>query len=249
MPEVDELVIANIKKIMPYGAFCELEEYKNKEAFIHVSEVASRWIKNIHNFLREGQRVVGRVHRIVPEKNMIDISLKRVTDIDKKRKLDMFRREKRAEKLFDLIAEKIKKPKMEREEVLSKLEEEYGEVFAGLEEASRLGEDAFKKLDITEDWNKAIVEVAQTSIKQRKKEVSGILTIKCSKPNGIEIIKHALTSTSTKIFYIGAPHYMISAEGDDFKACEKKLKIAIEGIQKEVEKSGGICTFERKEEK
>ncbi|MFH1448366.1 MAG: S1 RNA-binding domain-containing protein, partial [Candidatus Micrarchaeota archaeon] len=55
-PEKDELVIATIRKIFPYGAFCSLDEYDNKEAFVHISEVASRWVKNIHEFLKENQK-------------------------------------------------------------------------------------------------------------------------------------------------------------------------------------------------
>jgi translation initiation factor 2 subunit 1 len=236
---------------MPYGAFCQLEEYGNKEAFIHVSEVASRWIKNIHTFLKEGQREVGRVYRMAPDKHMIDISLKRVSDSDKKRKLDLFRRDKRAEKLFEILSEKVKKPKMKLEEVIEVITKEYEDVFGLFEDASAVGEEALNKIDITEDWKKAIVEISQSSIKQRKKEISGTLTIKSLKPNGIEIIKKALASGaagSAKISYLGAPRYMIVVEGNDFKTCEKKLRNAVETITKEIEKAKGTCTFERKEE-
>ena len=251
MPEVDELVIIKIKKIMPYGAFCELEEYDGKEVFMHVSEVASRWIKNIHNFLKEGQREVARVYRIVPEKHMIDVSLKRVTEADKRRKFDVARRGKRAEKLFELVAERVKKPKMKLSDVLDEIRKEYEDIFGLLEDAAAQGEEAFKNINITDEWKSAIIEVAQSSIKQRKKEISGMLTVKCPKPNGIEVIKKSLTaaiSDDVKIVYIGAPHYMITVEGDNFKTCEKKLERAIEGMKKEIEKSGGAFAFERKEE-
>ncbi|MEM2974317.1 MAG: translation initiation factor IF-2 subunit alpha [Candidatus Micrarchaeia archaeon] len=247
-PEIDELVIARIKKIMPYGAFCELEEYGNKEAFIHISEVASRWVKNIHNFLKEGQRVVGRVHRIVPEKNMIDISLKRVTEIDKKRKLDIHRRQKRAEKLFEVIAEKVKKSGMPLNEVIMELEKKYGDVFTGLEEISVHGEEAFKNTKITDDWMKVIIDVARDNIKKKKKEIGGILTIKCLKPNGIALIKECLTSADANVTYISAPHYSISVEGEDFKKCEKKLKNAVDKIKDCIEKAEGTCSFEKREE-
>ena len=75
MPEEGELVLATVKKIMPYGAFCTLDEYGNREAFVHISEVAPRWIKNIHEFLHEGQRLVAKVHKLVVEKNQIDLTL------------------------------------------------------------------------------------------------------------------------------------------------------------------------------
>ena len=37
MPEEGELVLATVKKIMPYGAFCPLDEYGNTEAIPHPS--------------------------------------------------------------------------------------------------------------------------------------------------------------------------------------------------------------------
>ena len=98
-PEKDELVIVNIRKILPYGAFCILPEYNNMEAFLHVSEVAPRWIKNIHEFLSEGQQHVAKIYRLDREKNQVDISLKRVSEEEKKGKLEIIRTEKRAAKL------------------------------------------------------------------------------------------------------------------------------------------------------
>jgi translation initiation factor 2 subunit 1 len=79
LPEENELVMAVIKKILPYGAFCSLPEYNNLEAFLHVSEVAPRWIKNIHEFISEGQKHVVKVHHLDKEKNQVDISIKRVS--------------------------------------------------------------------------------------------------------------------------------------------------------------------------
>jgi translation initiation factor 2 subunit 1 len=43
-PEKDKLVIATVTKIMPYGAFLSLKEYEGVEAFMHISEVAPRWM-------------------------------------------------------------------------------------------------------------------------------------------------------------------------------------------------------------
>ena len=248
MPEVEELVVVKIKKIMPYGAFCELEEYNNREAFIHVSEVASRWIKNIHNFLKEGQRAVGRVHRIIPEKNMIDISLKRLTDADKKRKMEMYRRDRRAEKLFEIIRDKVKKPKMKLDDVVAEMERAFEDSASGLEEVAARGEEALKNTKITEEWKSVIIDVAQSSIKKQKKRLTGILIIRCNKPNAIEIIKNALISSKADISYLSAPQYMIAVEGEDFKKCDKKLKIIVDEITNEIKKAGGTCTFKEKEE-
>ncbi|HID80716.1 MAG TPA: S1 RNA-binding domain-containing protein [Ignisphaera sp.] len=40
LPEVGELVIAKIKKVFEYGAYVDLEEFENLEAFIPWSKLA-----------------------------------------------------------------------------------------------------------------------------------------------------------------------------------------------------------------
>ena len=248
MPDYDELVIATIKKIFPYGAFCYLEEYK-KEGFIHVSEVAPRLIKNIHNFVKEGQRVVGRVYRIVPEKNLIDISLKRVSDSDEARKLESFKRDKRVMKLLEVARAKTKKAsKLTIEEIKSKIEQAYGDGYLGFEQAASDGEEGLKKAELPEEWVKSIVEVAKDNIKKQKRRINGVLTIQSNQSNGIEVIKSALNIKNAEIVYLGAPRYLITVEGEDYKKCEKHLKAIVEEVTEVVENSGGKCEFERKEE-
>lgn len=246
MPEPDELVIVRIKKIMPYGAFCELEEYPGREAFLHISEVASRWIKNIHEFITEGQRTVGRVYRIVPEKNLIDISLKRVTEADQKRKMESFNRDKRAAKLLEVAKTRVKRPKEKADDIAKVLTEKYGDVYAALEEAAADAE-AFKKTDIPKEWQEVLIDIAKENIKKPIRRISGVLTIQVPTSNGIEVIKGALSASGADIHYLGAPAYMISAEGDDYKRCEKKLRMVIEGITKAIVAGGGTCKFEREE--
>ena len=77
-PEVGDLVIATIEAITDYGAYAKLDEY-NKRGLLHVSEISSSWIRNIRDFVREGQKAVLKVIRIDLEKGHIDLSLRRVT--------------------------------------------------------------------------------------------------------------------------------------------------------------------------
>ena len=77
-PERGDLVIATIDSITTYGAYVELEEY-GKKGLLHVSEISSSWIRNIRDFVREGQKIVLKVIRVKSEKGHIDVSLRRVT--------------------------------------------------------------------------------------------------------------------------------------------------------------------------
>ena len=54
IPRRWEIVICQITKINPNSAFAKLVEY-DKTGMIHVSEVASGWVRDIREFLRENQ--------------------------------------------------------------------------------------------------------------------------------------------------------------------------------------------------
>ena len=145
-PERDSLAIATVTKILPYGAFLSLTEYEGTEAFMHISEVAPRWIKNIHEFISVNQTLVVRVHRLDPEKMQVDVSLKRVNEDERKRKIEEVRRKTRARKLLGVAIKKTKSKKS-----LEKLEEEilaqYETLYDFLEDIRDSGDGAFEGID------------------------------------------------------------------------------------------------------
>jgi translation initiation factor 2 subunit 1 len=94
-PEVGELVIATVKTVKPYGAFVTLDEYGNKEGFIHIGEIATGWIKYIRDHVREGQKVVCKVLRVDPERKHIDLSLKRVNEHQRREKIQEWKMRER----------------------------------------------------------------------------------------------------------------------------------------------------------
>ncbi|MGC8849674.1 MAG: S1 RNA-binding domain-containing protein, partial [Candidatus Bathyarchaeia archaeon] len=78
-PEVGDLIIGTVKRIVGYGAYVSLDEYPGKEGLIHISEVSTKWVRNIKDHLREGEKLVLKVLRIDPSRGQIDLSLRRVT--------------------------------------------------------------------------------------------------------------------------------------------------------------------------
>lgn len=250
MPEKDELVLATIKKIMPYGAFCSLDEYHNREAFVHISEVAPRWIKNIHEFLHEGEHVVAKVYNLLLEKNQIDLSLKRVTPSEKKLKLEMVKRTRRAEKLFEVSVSEAKLSPVEALVARKKLVTKYGDLFDALEEISASGEEAIKDLKLDRGLAKALVTICQKSIKQSKAKLKGLLKLQSYEANGIEVIKKALGAVSAPdtcqmtITYLGAPRYQIDLVAPDFKTGEKVLDEIVGSLESKAGKNT-IVSFER----
>lgn len=226
---------------MPYGAFCILPEYNNLEAFLHVSEVAPRWIKNIHEFISEGQRYVVKVHHIDREKNQVDVSIKRVSEEEKKLKLEMAQNEKRGTKLLEL-AIAATKPPADIAAVRKEIEANFEDVYSCFKEASLKGEDALKKLDIPKPLKAKIAEIAQKSIKKPVVEVHAIVTLVAYNPDGVSSIKSALkVGEDISVHYLGAPRYKVSLSAPDYKTGEKKLLAVLEHIKTYAQKNN--CDF------
>jgi len=243
-PDQDELVIAVIKKIMPYGAFCVLPEYNNMEAFLHVSEIAPRWIKNIHEFVSEGQRHVAKIHRVDHEKNQVDISLKRVNEEEKKRKLEVMRTEKRAEKLL-AVAIKNSKLKITPEEAAEALNKEFGDVWTAFTEAFERKAGALEGIAIPDALKAEIIAVAEKNIKRPTVEMSGTVSLTCWGPEGVEDIKKVLSAKDgVEIHYLGAPKYRVSVTAPNYKDGEKKLTKIMEQMKSAAQKNGCDFAFE-----
>ena len=241
IPDVDELVVASIKKIMPYGAFMVLTEFNNREAFLHVSEVAPRWIKNIHEFISEGESHVVKVYRIDREKNQIDVSLKRVNEQEKQMKLESVRQKKRVDKLLTIAAEKAK---VDLVAMKTELEKEFEDLYSCLEFCSEEGLDALKNIDVPKAFKQELVELAKKNIRKPVVTVTGVLSVTSYENDGIERIKKILEVEGIALHYLGAPHYQLSLTDENYKNAEKKLTKIIESIKEAGQKNKCDVVFE-----
>ncbi len=233
---------------MPYGAFCILPEYNDLEAFLHVSEVAPRWIKNIHEFISEGQRYVVKVHHVDTTKNQVDVSIKRVSDEEKKQKLELIQNEKRGEKLLE-VSLRESGVKLEVLEVRKKLETEFGDVFSCFREASEKGEKALDPLDLPAKLKSTILDVAKKNIKKPVVTITSIVNLTCYSATGVETIQKALAFKDAKediaVHYLGAPRYKVTITAADYKSAEKRMGAVMDGLEKFAAKHDCDFTFER----
>jgi translation initiation factor 2 subunit 1 len=230
IPELDEYVIATVRKIMPYGAFCSLDEYGGIETFLHVSEVSSGWIRNIREHVKEGQRIVAKVVRIDPQKGQIDVSLKRVTEADRKRKLLAFTNEQRATKLLEHCAKKIRGATLAvaRAEAGNALSQEFGDLYSAFEAISNGQQPASK---IKPEWLSVITEVAKQEIKPKIASQRYALRVESYEGNGVSTVRKVLEAVEksasegmrVSVHYLGAPNYYVDATAKDYKTLDKWL--------------------------
>ncbi|MEO2154247.1 MAG: S1 RNA-binding domain-containing protein, partial [Nanoarchaeota archaeon] len=119
-PEKDTIVLGKVTRVLSNGAFVDLLEYKNMEAFLPIYEVTSGKIKNIKHYIKEGDVLVLKVFDIRGDN--IDVSLRRVNKEEKKNKQAEYKKEIRAFKLIEQVA---KENNMDSQEFFEKVFEPY----------------------------------------------------------------------------------------------------------------------------
>lgn len=258
-PEEGEFVVATVKSIHHYGAFLTLDEYPGKEGFMHISEVAPTFVRNIRDYLKEGQKIVAKVIRVDPSKGHIDLSLKRVKQQERKAKLQEFKRAQKAENLLKMAAEKLGKDfETAWREVWVPLEEEYGEVYAAFEDAAQNGIEVLKDL-IPDEWLPVLEEIIRNYVEIPTVTIDAEFEITVPIPNGIEIIKEALIRArdraneeqgiEVKFSYLGAPRYRIDITAPDYYKAEEVLEKIASEILRVIKQAGGEASLIRKEKK
>jgi translation initiation factor 2 subunit 1 len=252
-PEIGYLVIATIETVTDYGAYAKLDEY-NKRGLLHVSEISSSWIRNIRDFVREGQKMVLKVLRVDMEKGHIDLSLRRVTKREKIEKIKSWKKDRKAEALLRGVAEKVG---LSNEEVYEKagtlIEEKYG-LYEGFEKVVKEGIEVLTKIGVPEDLAKAFAEVAQERIRVKLVKVKGIIEVRCMKPNGVRIIQEAFLNAKkaektkdadVRFYVVAAPKYSVEVLAENYKRAEEVLQKVSQSVVSNVIEAGGEGTFRR----
>ncbi len=243
-PGRDELVVCRITKIHPNSAFAELVEY-GKTGMIHVSEVASRWVRDIREFLREKQYVVCRVMRV--EGDHIFLSVKRVHREQANSKLNDFKRERKAEKLLELAGKELGKT---LDESYNDIGYMLGDYFGSLSKAfeiARKNPDLLRSKGVPGNWADLLEKVAKKSFVKKTFEVKADMELMSYAPDGIDVIKKVLKTAedaSLEVRYISAPRYVLVARGSDRKALEARLEKIAGKIAKEIKQNNGEASFE-----
>lgn len=264
-PKEGEFVIAKVTEVQNQYVYVDLIDYEGLESdqtargMIHISEISSRWIKNIRNYVRAGQRVVLRVLRVDPEKGHVDLSLRRVNSAQKEIRLKEWKYAVKYENLlqflteveglnitFDEAYETIGFPVLDfydtYQEAIENLKENGHELLGNLDSVSDEVKDALLKLV---DEN---VEISTVSI-------SGKVKLSFNSENGIEQIKESLLdalkiieSRETRhisISYIAAPFYRMEIVSKDYLDAENILSDALEIIEQKAQQYNGSFEFIR----
>lgn len=251
-PEEGELVVCTVQNVKNFGAFVSLDEYDSREGFIHVSEIATGWVKYIRDYVKEGQKTVCKVIEVDRSKGHVNLSLKQVNDHQRREKIQQWKNENKARKILDILAEKLgREPAAFYQEVGLKLIEEFGTLYAAYEAAA--GEKAaLKKAGFSGDWVEPFEKIARENITPPSVTIDGLLELTTQKPEGVEDIKSALKEAlnsgenfEVTVQYIGAPKYRLLVTASDYKKAEEEIRKSSEKAVKTMTRLGGAAKFTR----
>ena len=250
-PEEGDLVVGTVTSIRNFGAFVTLDEYGGREAFIHLSEVATGWVKYIRDHIREGQKIVARVLRVDPAKSQIDLSLKRINDHQRREKTQQWKNEGRALRLVDQVAQALKMPPEQAADVFGPgLVEKYGSLFQAFEVASAEPK-RFQQENEKAPWVTAFLKVARDNIVPPQVTILGTLEVSDPTPDGVDHVRAALRAAeeidpgAVEVHYVGAPKYRVRVIASQYKQAEETLKRATDAALKTIKATGGQGTFTR----
>lgn len=254
-PEEGDIVLCTVKKVLYHSVFAELDEYKNKEGMIHISEVSPGRIRNIRDYVKEGKKIICKVLRVDKERGHIDLSLRRVSTSVRRNKNTEYKLEQKAEKILEILAKKLK---INLEDIYKKIGnkiiEEYGLLNPCFQEISSKGESVLEDLGIDKKIAKNLTELIKERIKLPKIKKDFVLNLKSDATNGIEIIKSSLKKAENfakekkyklKLSYLGAPKYKISITATNYKDAEKAAGEISKVIIDSIKEKGGTGEFLR----
>jgi translation initiation factor 2 subunit 1 len=226
LPDEGEILIATVKKVFDQGAYVTLDEYGGLEAYLPWIEVSSRWVRNVRDVLSEGRKIVVKVIRVDRKKGTVDVSLKKVTEDEKKKKMAQWKRLQRTDKILEIVSKKLNLPEKQAwEEVAWRLESKYNtDAFAVLERAAKEGDKVLREAGVPDVWIKPLLEEIGKHIEEKRYKVQQIVVVRSNAPDGVEKIKSFFGAAEEsfnddvgelRIFSVGAPRYMVEITGTD----------------------------------
>jgi translation initiation factor 2 subunit 1 len=248
LPEEGEVVLATIIEITPYGAYATLDEYKNIRGFLHISEISSGWVKHIERFIQVGQKTILKVIRINKMRKEVDLSLRRLTEEERRDKLILLKKEEKSKSVMKKVALDLQLSENQIASYIEKILSEYSSLYAMIDSLLDKGPSVLTKLSFPEEFAQRVYLTAKEKLSPPPVTINEVIQLSCSEPNGLDIIKQILGSlkvenedTKISIKYISAPNYRLSITAPNYKIAEHNLKRVNEILQKESKKFK--CTF------
>uniref|UniRef100_A0A7S3FG56 S1 motif domain-containing protein n=1 Tax=Haptolina ericina TaxID=156174 RepID=A0A7S3FG56_9EUKA len=250
-PEIDDLVMVQVRSIAEMGAYVSLLEYNNIEGMILLSELSRRRIRSINKLIRVGKQEVCMVLRVDKEKGYIDLSKRRVSPEDLQKCDERFQRSKAVHSILRHVSE-VKSVDMEGlyRQTAWPLYEKFGHAYEAFRAAitdpdSIFNEELMPGLD--PDLRKAMLENIEKRLTPTAVKIRADIEVTCFEYEGINAIKGALLKgvemgtedLPIKVKLVAPPLYVMLCSALDKTQGIQLMADAIDTMKSEIKKSKG----------
>ncbi|MEM7816549.1 MAG: S1 RNA-binding domain-containing protein [Candidatus Aenigmatarchaeota archaeon] len=227
---IGDIVICKVEKIGAYSALVRIEG-TDKQGIIPISEISSGWVKKINDHLEEGQIIPCKV--LATDRNIIPLSIKKVTENEKRYALEEYYKEIKAERLINIVLTKTKVENIE--EIKNKIKERY-KSYSSLLDAIKNKEKEVEDI-LTKKQANLLRELISKSEKKKEYEFKAKLKLLSYEPNGMEIIKKVFEDDlGLDITYLAATEFLLKYKSLDPKTGEKEFNEKINIIADKAKK-------------
>ncbi|KAJ1342270.1 hypothetical protein BSLG_003193 [Batrachochytrium salamandrivorans] len=217
-PEVDSLVMVNVRQIAEMGAYVHLLEYNDIEGMILLSELSRRRIRSIQKLIRVGRNEVVVVLRVDKEKGYIDLSKRRVSAEDVAKCEERFNKSKSVHGIVRHVAEKLS---LRLEDIYTQvvwpLYKKFGHAYEAFKLAITEPDSVFAQFDLPLNVKRELVGNIRRRLTPQAIKIRADIECTCFGYEGIDAIKAALlageacstTAVPIKIKLVAPPLYVM----------------------------------------
>jgi translation initiation factor 2 subunit 1 len=260
-PEVDDVVMVQIRSIAEMGAYVSLLEYGNIEGMILLSELSRRRIRSVQKLIKVGRSEPVMVLRVDKEKGYIDLSKRRVSPEDLAKCEEKFAKSKLVHTIMKHVAETTGTDVEELyKQVGWPLYKLYGHAHDAFrmmitdEETDaifqRVKDECFGGSDIpilTPDVKEGLLKNIRRRLTPQPIKIRADVEMTCFNYNGIEHIKTAMRAAQgcstedeeIKMRLVAPPLYVLTTMTLNKSRGVELLNQAVEACQKSIEGNKG----------
>ncbi|KAI1311551.1 hypothetical protein EDD11_003433 [Mortierella claussenii] len=247
-PEVDDLVMVNVRQIAEMGAYVQLLEYDNIEGMILLSELSRRRIRSIQKLIRVGKNEVVVVLRVDKEKGYIDLSKRRVSATDIAKCEERYNKSKAVHSIMSTVAKKENKDLETLYEQLAwPLYAKYGHAYDAFKAALNEPEKVFEGLEIVESTREELLNNIKRRLTPQPIKIRADIEVTCFDYEGIDAIKTAfkeaeavsLPEVPIRVKLVAPPLYVMITNALDKQLGIDTMEKAIVVLEESIKKSNG----------
>ncbi|GBG60328.1 hypothetical protein CBR_g4284 [Chara braunii] len=266
-PEVDDVVMVQVKNIAEMGAYVSLLEYNNIEGMILLSELSRRRIRSISSLIKVGRQEPVMVVRVDKEKGYIDLSKRRVSEEEVQKCEEKFNKSKMVHSIMRHVAETLGEDVEDLYVHIGwPLYRKYGHAFEAfkiivtdpksvldpltreVEEEDEEGNKVTKKVPaVTEEVRNTLIKNIRRRMTPQPLKIRADIELRCFQYDGVFHIQEALRkgeksgteACPVKIKLVAPPLYVLTTTTVEKDSGISVLNNAVKAISDAIEKHQG----------